>query len=157
PGSPARADDGILERIEKKLDDIKVQLDKIEFPVPEPQPQPPASDLKAFYLGQTGEYKAGQGNTLAPNGVKDLHIFATGLRAAPVAMTITAIGTSALWNTPLLPAGNFLVASELDGKGNADFWFEPFGTVRVFHLKLTYADQSTDEADAIAPPCAGKF
>jgi hypothetical protein len=108
-------------------------------------PQPP-STLTAVDLGVTGEDKVGQTNQTTPNGKPDFHILVSGLRSTPNKVTITS-DTAGIWETPFNGA-NWILASQYDGKGNGDFWFEPFASNK-FHVKIRYADGTTDEVDAL--------
>jgi Bacterial Ig domain len=113
---------------------------------PPPPPPPPAlaSTLKALDLGVTGEDKVGQNNQTTPNGKPDFHLSVSGLRGTPNKVTITSdIG---IWETPF-NGKNWIIATQYDGKGNGDFWFEQFAS-NTFHVKVRYVDGTTDEADA---------
>src|SRR5215467_12138759 len=104
-----------------------------------------ASTLKALDLGVTGEDKVGQNNQTTPNGKPDFHLSVSGLRGTPNKVTITN-GTGGIWETPF-NGTNWIIATLYDGKGNGDFWFEQFASNK-FHVKVRYADGTTDEADA---------
>jgi hypothetical protein len=132
-------------------------------PTTPPPPPPavvvttPASTLKAVNLGVTGEDKVGQMNQTTPNGKADFHISVSGLRGTPTKITITS-DTGGMWETPF-NGRNWIIATQYDGQGNGHYWFEPYTSTK-FHVKVTYADTSTDEADAantaaaVTPPVA---
>src|SRR2546421_218306 len=115
-------------------------------------PTPPAapvtimpSTLQATYLGITGEDRVGKINQASGNGKPDFHVSVSGLRGTPNTVTITS-DTGGIWETPFNGA-NWIVATQYDGKGNGDLWFEPFASNK-FHVKVRYTDSTTDEADA---------
>lgn len=121
-------------------------------------PLPPSSaPFAAVYQGITGADKVGRINQTSANGVADFHISVTGLRATPYKVRITS-NSGGIWETPFNGV-NWIIATQYDGSGKGDFWFEPF-TSNSFRVKVTYADGSSDEADArnaltITPPLAG--
>jgi hypothetical protein len=123
--------------------DGKTPSPQVATPV---QPSAPASTLAAADLGVTGEDKVGEMNQTTPNGKPDFHVSVSGLRGNPTKVTITS-DTGGIWETPFNNA-NWIVATQYDGVGNGHFWFERF-TSNKFHVKVRYADNTTDEADAV--------
>jgi len=105
---------------------------------------PPVSTLQAIYLGSDQD-RVGPGNQITPDGVADFHIAVSGLRSIPVKVTVTS-DTGGVWETPF-NGFNWIVATALTGTAG-DFWFEPFNS-NTFHVKVTYADGSTDETNAV--------
>jgi thermitase len=106
----------------------------------------PLSTLKAYYLGITGEDKAGPGGQLSPNGIADFHIQAQNLRGTPTRVRITS-DTGGIWEIPY-NGSNWSIFSQYDGLGDGDFWFEPWPS-QSFHFKVWYSNGMTDETDAI--------
>ena len=109
-----------------------------------PSPTIPATPFTASYLGVTGEDKVGQMNQTTPNGKADFHISVSGLRGTPSKMTITS-DTGGVWEKPF-NGTNWIIGTQYSGT-NGDFWFEQYASNR-FHVKVRYADGTTDEADA---------
>jgi hypothetical protein len=105
----------------------------------------PASTIRATYLGVTGEDKVGQSNQTSANGKADFHVSVSGLRGTPNKVTMTS-DTGGVWETPFNSSGNWIIATQYNGQ-NGDFWFEQFASNK-FHVKVRYADGTTDEADA---------
>jgi Protein of unknown function (DUF4038)/Putative collagen-binding domain of a collagenase/Purple acid Phosphatase, N-terminal domain len=101
------------------------------------------STLTAAFLGVTAQDRVGQNGLLAANGIADWQIHVQGLRATPTRVRITS-AAGGVWEVPF--SGAWLVATQYDGGGAGDFWFEPWGTPG-FHVKVLYADGTTDEAD----------
>jgi hypothetical protein len=118
-----------------------------------PPPSAPPSTLTAKYLGVTGEDKVGPVNQTTPNGKPDFHISVSGLRGTPNKVTITN-DNNGTWETPF-NGTNWIIATQYDRKGNGVFWFEQYPSNK-FHVKVHYADGTTDEADtsntASTPP-----
>ncbi|HEY7163101.1 MAG TPA: hypothetical protein VIB79_00950 [Candidatus Binatia bacterium] len=101
------------------------------------------SALRAVFVGRDQD-RVGQLNQTTPNGVSDFHISLGGLRSTPVRVQITS-DTGGIWETPFNGA-NWIIATQFNGSAG-DFWFEPVDSNR-FHIRVTYPDGSTDEADA---------
>ncbi len=101
--------------------------------------------FQALFVGVTGEDIVGPGQT-SPNGTPDWHIRVLGLRSNPVRAQITSL-PGGLWETPF-NGSNWVIALRPDGAGNADAWYEPWNVPYLFHIKVWYADGSTDESDA---------
>jgi hypothetical protein len=110
------------------------------------QTPPSASTLKAAYLGQDQD-KVGRINRTTPDGIPDFHISASGLRSTPTRVRITS-DTGGIWETPF-NGFNWIIATRYNGTAG-DFWFEPFNS-NTFHVEVTYADGTTDGADASSP------
>jgi hypothetical protein len=108
---------------------------------------PPVSTLQAAFVGRDQD-RVGQINQATPNGVSDFHISVSGLRSTPVTVTVTS-DTGGVWETPF-NGTNWIIATQFQGNAG-DVWFEPFDSNR-FHVKVTYADGSTDETDALNTP-----
>jgi galactose oxidase-like protein len=104
----------------------------------------PVSTLTATYRGVTGEDKVGQINQTSANGKADFHVSVSGLRGMPNKLTITS-DTGGTWETPF-NTQNWIIATQYSGQ-NGDFWFEQYASNR-FHVKVRYADGTTDETDA---------
>jgi subtilisin family serine protease len=110
---------------------------------------PTAGSLKATFLG-TDQDRVGPAQ-LAPSGTADWRMKLEGLRSTPVRIRISST-VGGVWESPFNGL-NWLILPQYDGAGNADLWFEPWSTPS-FHVKVWYADASTDEIDAVAgaPP-----
>jgi hypothetical protein len=104
----------------------------------------PASTIKATYLGASGEDKVGQINQTSANGKPDFHVSVSGLRGTPNKVTITS-DTGGIWETPFNNQ-NWIIATQYSGQ-TGDLWFEQYASNK-FHVKVRYADGTTDEADA---------
>ena len=107
-------------------------------------PPAPASTLRATYLGVTGEDKVGPINQTTANGKPDFHISVSGLRGTPSTVTVTN-DNNGTWESPF-NSRNWIIATQYSGQ-NGDLWFEQYASNR-FHVKVRYADGTTDEADA---------
>lgn len=113
-------------------------------PTPDPGPVPPQT-LAAVFNGVSTVDLVGQGGTLMPNGMPDWKITVTGLRATPKAVRITT-GAGGIWETPYNNV-NWLVAIS-----GGEFYIEPFGSSDGLLVKVTYPDNTTDQALATLPP-----
>jgi List-Bact-rpt repeat protein len=113
-----------------------------------PPPDPYPSTLTASYLGVTGEDKVGEMNQTTPNGIHDLHISVAGLRSAPIRVRITHTGGPGTWETPF--NGSNWIISATTTVPTANYWYEPYAVSQA-HVKVWYADGSTDEVDATTP------
>jgi hypothetical protein len=109
-------------------------------------PPPPA--FAAKFLGATGQDYVG-GLQATPDGIPDWHIQLAGLKSAPIQVKITSPtatdASAGEWDFP--SDGSHYVISIM---GN-DLFFEPYMTPRTFHVQVTYADMTTDQADTLAP------
>jgi thermitase len=116
-------------------------------------PQPP-STLSAFFLGTTGQDYVGPMGSIGGNGIPDWHLQLQGLRGTPTTVRITTI-QGGVWETPFNGV-NWVIAAQYGGGGSGDLWFEPYQTPTSVHVKVWYADSSTDEVDAVvgSPPPA---
>jgi hypothetical protein len=126
-------------------------------PAPTPTPTPvataaavvaPASTLKATYLGLAGD-KVGPGNQLMPDGQLDNRVTLQGLRANLVKLTITD-GQEGKWENPYNGGNWNILIAPVVGTTSVDAWFSSWVTGRAFHVKATYGDGTTDEADAVS-------
>ena len=48
--------------------------------------------------------------------------------------------------------GFWIIATQYGGSGTGDLWFEPWSAATGIHVKVWYADSTTDEADAVNSP-----
>jgi subtilisin family serine protease len=112
-------------------------------------PQPPPSSLSASFLGTTGQDYV-NGPALQPNGTGDWHVQLAGLRSTPVKVQI---GTSpgGVWMAPS-DGGFWIIATQYGASGTGDLWFESWSAATGVHVKVWYADATTDEADAVNSP-----
>jgi hypothetical protein len=116
--------------------------------------------LKATFVGTPGQDYVGPVTPLSGNGNPDWNIHLQGLRATPVKVRITSAAGGA-WEDPFNGA-NWIILTQTDRAGNGDLWFEPWGTPG-FHVKVWYADSTTDEVDAVTgvvqptPPPSSSF
>jgi subtilisin family serine protease len=120
-----------------------------------PAPVPTGSTISASFLGATGQDYVGPGGAPGGNGVPDWHVQLQGLRGTPTRVRITT--SSGIWESPFNGA-NWIVATQFNGAGG-DLWIEPWLTPTNVHVKVWYADSTTDEADAASassppPPSA---
>jgi hypothetical protein len=131
-----------------------------DFSGPSPGPQvyavslsQVASELAAVNLGVTGEDIVGPFDQTFPNGTPDFHVRVSGIRGNPTKITITS-DTGGIWETPFNGA-NWIIASQFDGGGTGDFWFEPFAS-NTFRITLRYGDGTSDQADTVLQPAVSR-
>jgi len=105
----------------------------------------PPTTFQSTFRGVTGEDFVGPQNQTVGNGIPDWHIQLQGLRSSPVKVRVTSTA-GGVWETPWNGA-NWIIRVQPSGSTNADIWFEPWNTA-AFHVKVWYADGSTDEVDA---------
>jgi subtilisin family serine protease len=103
-----------------------------------------SSSLNATYVGSTGEDYV-NGPDWQPNGIPDWHIRLQGLRGIPTNVRITG-ADGGVWEAPF-NGTNWIVATYFAGDGTGHLWFEPWSSPSSFHVKVWYADSTTDEAD----------
>jgi hypothetical protein len=115
---------------------------------------PPPSTLTASYLGRTGEDFVGPDNQTTPNGITDEHISVAGLRGTPITVRITSL-PGAIWQTPY-NGSNWIIHTSQAG-ATADYWFETYPGQSTYHVTVTYADLSTDQATATVPSPPSTF
>ena len=107
---------------------------------------PSHGTLKATFLGSGQDYVGPA--QVAPSGTADWRMSLEGLRSNPVKIQISS-SSGGVWEGPFNGL-NWLIFPQYDGAGNAQLWFEPWSATG-FHVKVWYADSSTDEVDATSP------
>src|SRR5437016_1035048 len=102
-----------------------------------------ASTLTASFVG-VGADVVSQ-TSLSPDGQPDFHIALGGLRSAPAQITVTS-DTGGIWSTPFNGI-NWVVGLFNATGANGDLYFAQFASSK-FHVQVSYADGSFDQADA---------
>ena len=101
--------------------------------------------LQASFLGVTGEDFVGPGNQTTGNGTPDWHIRIQGLRSSPVRVRVSST-PGGVWEYPFNNS-NWNIRVQTGSSSAADIWFEPWNT-GGFHVKVWFADGTSDEVDA---------
>ena len=112
-----------------------------------PPPTNLASTLSATFRGTSENIdKVGHANQTTPNGTADFHITVSGLRSTPTKVRISS-ASGGVWETPF-NGTNWIIATQYSGT-TGDFFFD-FDAIsaNIFRVKVTYADNTTDEVDA---------
>ena len=107
----------------------------------------PRSTLKASYLGVTGEDKVGQ-KTQGADNVPDIHLSISGLRSTAAEV----VSHEQCWRRVENVRPALLFCARNISPAAGDFWIEPYSAGDEFHIKVTYADQTTDETDSTDEP-----
>jgi len=103
------------------------------------------STLVATFMGVPGQDYVGQ-TQWGANGNPDWSIHLQGLRSTPIKVRVTS-ASGGIWEDPF-NGSNWVILTQIDRAGNCDLWFEPWSTSGL-HVKVWYADGSTDEKDCV--------
>jgi len=109
------------------------------------QPAPP-STLQAAFLGVGSDLVSE--TVLTPDGRSDFKIQVTGLRSVPTQIQILS-DTGGIWKIPFNGV-NWVIALANYNSGSGNLYFSQFKS-NTFKVQVTYADGSTDQADAVNP------
>lgn len=84
--------------------------------------------------------------TLTPDGRADYHLHLTGLHAIPTQMQILS-DSGGIWQMPFNNS-NWVIALSNFNAGTGDLYFSQYPS-KTFRVLISYADGSTDQADAV--------